>query len=101
MTARTQAVAGAPSAPAKFLRRGKVKEVFEVSPTELEFRFTDRISVFDKHVPSDIPNKGATLNQTAVHWFQLCSRLGIPHHFLRASSPTSMRVKRVEVVPKP
>jgi phosphoribosylaminoimidazole-succinocarboxamide synthase len=85
----------------KFLRRGKVKEVFEVSSTELEFRFTNDISVFDKHIPSDIPNKGETLTATATHWFELCSRLGIPHHFLRRAGPTSMRVKRVEVVPKP
>jgi len=83
------------------LRRGKVKEVFEVSPTELEFRFTDDISVFDKHIPSEIPHKGETLNRTAAHWFELCGKLSIPHHFLSRSGPTSMRVKRVQVVPKP
>jgi phosphoribosylaminoimidazole-succinocarboxamide synthase len=92
--------AASPVAPT-FLRRGKVKEVFEVSPTELEFRFTDDISVFDKHIPSEIPHKGETLNRTAGHWFELCGRLGIPHHYLSRSSPTSMRVKRVQVVPKP
>ena len=92
----------APSASApKFLRRGKVKEVYEISSTELEFRFTNDISVFDKHIPSDIPNKGETLAATATHWFELCRRLNVPHHFLRRSGPTAMRVKRVEVVPKP
>jgi phosphoribosylaminoimidazole-succinocarboxamide synthase len=95
----------APSAPAasapKYLRRGKVKEVYEVSPTELEFRFTNDISVFDKHIPSEIPHKGETLNGTAAHWFGLCGRLGIPHHFLQQSSPTAMRVKRVRVIPQP
>ena len=85
----------------KFLRRGKVKEVYEVSPTELEFRFTNDISVFDKHIPSEIPHKGETLARTAAHWFELCGRLGIPHHFLALSGPTSMRVKRVRIVPKP
>ncbi len=89
------------AAAPKYLRRGKVKEVYEVSPTELEFRFTNDISVFDKHIPSEIPHKGETLAATATHWFDLCSRLGIPHHFLRRSGPTAMRVKRVEVVPKP
>ncbi len=90
----------APAAP-KFLRRGKVKEVYEVSPTELEFRFTNDISVFDKHIPSEIPNKGETLARTAAHWFEVCSRLGVPHHFLGLSGPTTMRVKRVQVVPQP
>ena len=87
------------SAAPKFLRRGKVKEVYEVSKTELEFRFTNDISVFDKHIPSEIPHKGETLARTAAHWFELCGTLGIPHHFLSLSSPTSMRVKRVQVVP--
>ena len=91
------AVAAAP----KYLRRGKVKEVYEISPTELEFRFTNDISVFDKHIPSEIPHKGETLARTAAHWFELCTRLGVRHHFLGLSVPTSMRVRRVQVVPDP
>jgi phosphoribosylaminoimidazole-succinocarboxamide synthase len=89
------------AAEPRYLRRGKVKEIYEVSPTELEFRFTNDISVFDKHIPSEIPHKGETLARTAAFWFELCSRQGVPHHFLRLSSPTSMRVRRVQVVPKP
>jgi phosphoribosylaminoimidazole-succinocarboxamide synthase len=85
----------------KYLRRGKVKEVWEVSPTELEFRFTNDISVFDKHIPTEIPFKGETLTRTAAHWFEVCGKLGIRSHFLGLSGPTSMRVKRVKVVPKP
>ncbi len=84
-----------------FLRRGKVKEVYEVSPTELEFRFTNDISVFDKHIPSEIPFKGETLCRTAAHWFSRCQRLGVRHHFLRLAGPTAMRVRRVRVVPNP
>ena len=87
--------------PPKFLRRGKVKEVYELSPTELEFRFTNDISVFDKHIPSEIPHKGETLARTAAHWFDACSRLGVPHHFLGLAGPTAMRVKRVRVEPNP
>jgi phosphoribosylaminoimidazole-succinocarboxamide synthase len=89
------------AAEPKYLRRGKVKEVYEVSPTELEFRFTNDISVFDKHIPSEIPHKGETLARTAAHWFELCGRLGVPHHFLSLTGPTAMRVKRVQVVPQP
>ena len=90
-----------PAAAPKYLRRGKVKEVYEVSPTELEFRFTNDISVFDKHIPSEIPHKGETLALTAAYWFEICARLKIPNHFLRLAGPTSMRVRRVQVVPKP
>jgi phosphoribosylaminoimidazole-succinocarboxamide synthase len=92
--------AAVPSAP-KYLRRGKVKEVYEVSPTELEFRFTNDISVFDKHIPSEIPHKGESLARTAAHWFDVCTRLGIRHHYLGLAGPTAMRVKRVQVVPQP
>jgi phosphoribosylaminoimidazole-succinocarboxamide synthase len=91
--------AGAPALT--FVRRGKVKEVLEVSPTELEFRFTNDISVFDKHVPSEIPFKGETLCRTAAYWFARCERLGVRHHFLRLAGPTAMRVRRVRVVPRP
>ena len=38
---------------------------------------------------------------TAAHWFDQCSRLKIPHHFLGLSGPMAMRVKRVQVVQKP
>ncbi|MCI4369185.1 MAG: phosphoribosylaminoimidazolesuccinocarboxamide synthase [Thermoplasmata archaeon] len=100
MKPRTTAVTSPPAAP-KFLRRGKVKEVYELSPTELEFRFTNDISVFDKHIPSEIPHKGETLARTAEHWFELCTRLKVPHHFLARTGPAAMRVRRVNVVPEP
>ena len=83
----------------KFLRKGKVKEVYEVSADELEFVFTDQISVFDKIIPSLIPNKGETLNRTSAHWFQLVKDLGIRTHFLQVAAPNKMRVKRVQVIP--
>lgn len=89
-----------PRAP-KYLRRGKVKEVYEISPTELEFRFTDDISVFDKMIPSQIPHKGETLARTAAHWFEMCGRLGVPNHFLGVTGPRSMRVRRVRVLTQP
>jgi phosphoribosylaminoimidazole-succinocarboxamide synthase len=101
MPARPSPPPAASAAAPKYLRRGKVKEVYEISPTELEFRFTNDISVFDKPIPSEIPHKGETLARTAQHWFDVCQRLGIPHHFLGLTGPTSMRVKRVQVVPQP
>ena len=83
----------------KFLRKGKVKEVYEVSADELEFVFTDQISVFDKIIPSLIPNKGETLCRTSAHWFQVVKDLGIRTHFLGLSAPNRMRVRRVQVIP--
>ena len=85
--------------PAKLLRKGKVKEVYEVSGSELEFLFTDQISVFDKVIPSLVPHKGETLCRTSAHWFTVVERIGIRTHFLRVADRNRMRVRRVQVIP--
>ena len=83
----------------KFLRKGKVKEVYEASDTELEFVFTDQISVFDKVIPSLVPHKGETLCRTSAHWFRAVEEMGIRTHFLKVVDGNRMRVRRVEVIP--
>src|SRR5438876_270820 len=83
----------------RFLRKGKVKEVYEVSKTELEFVFTDQISVFDKVIPTLVPHKGETLCRTSAHWFKLVESLGVRTHFLRVLDGNRMRVRRVQVIP--
>ncbi|MFQ5837302.1 MAG: phosphoribosylaminoimidazolesuccinocarboxamide synthase [Thermoplasmata archaeon] len=82
----------------KLLRKGKVKEVYEVSDEELEFLFTDNISVFDKIIPSQIPHKGETLCRTSAFWFQIASTMGINNHLLEVLDGNRMRVKRVRVI---
>ena len=82
----------------RFLRRGKVKEVYEVSDRELEFHFTDSISVFDKVVPSLVPHKGETLCRTSAHWFRMLERMGVKTHFLTTVGGSRMRVQRVDVI---
>lgn len=81
------------------LKRGKVKDIFEVNEGELEFLFTDRISVFDKIIPTDVPRKGETLCGEASFWFDKSKELGIRTHFLNTPAPNRMRVKRVDVIP--
>jgi len=83
----------------KLLKKGKVKEVYEVSDTELEFFFTDQISVFDKVIPTLVPRKGETLCKTAAHWFHVCEQMGVPSHFKEITGPNRMRVARVDVIP--
>src|SRR6266705_1008109 len=82
----------------RFLRKGKVKEVYEVSEEELEFVFTDQISVFDKVIPTLIPHKGETLCRTSAHWFQVVQDLGFRTHFLKVIDGNRMRVRRVQVI---
>ncbi|HOP09015.1 MAG TPA: phosphoribosylaminoimidazolesuccinocarboxamide synthase [Candidatus Methanofastidiosa archaeon] len=80
------------------LRSGSVKEIRQVQDDELEFEFTDRISVFDKIIPSTIPGKGESLCSEGVFWFQRAEELGIGTHFLERTSPNSFRVKRVNII---
>ncbi|RLF74960.1 MAG: phosphoribosylaminoimidazolesuccinocarboxamide synthase, partial [Thermoplasmata archaeon] len=62
---------------ARLLRQGKVKDVYEVEGGEyLLFRFSNRISVFDKVIPSEIPRKGETLCRTSAFWFRKAERMG-------------------------
>src|SRR3972149_7614488 len=82
----------------KLLARGKVKEVYEISERELEFRFTDNISVFDKVIPSKVPHKGETLCRTSAHWFRRLEHLGVRPHFLTPVGGSRMRVQRVQVI---
>src|SRR5437773_1440242 len=86
------------SASVKLLAKGKVKEVYEVSDAELEFLFTDQISVFDKVIPSLVPHKGETLCRTSAHWFRAAEKAGIRTHFLREADGNRMRVRRVQVI---
>jgi len=84
----------------RFLRKGKVKEVYEVSEEELEFVFTDQISVFDKVIPTLVPHKGETLCRTSAHWFKVVQDLGFRTHFLKVIDGNRMRVRRVQVIPE-
>jgi phosphoribosylaminoimidazole-succinocarboxamide synthase len=82
----------------KLLAKGKVKEVYEIDESALQFIFTDNISVFDKIIPSAIPYKGETLCRTSAYWFKKASELGIHNHFIGLTAPNAMTIKRVRVI---
>lgn len=82
----------------ELIHQGKVKNVYAVDENTLEFEFSNRVSVFDKIIPSDIPFKGETLCRTSAHWFNACKDAGIPSHFLKTTGPNKMQVKRVQVI---
>ncbi|MCX5716786.1 MAG: phosphoribosylaminoimidazolesuccinocarboxamide synthase [Nitrospirae bacterium] len=52
----------------KFLRRGKVRDVYEIDYYLLIIA-TDRVSAFDVILPNGIPNKGRILTQISIYWF--------------------------------
>lgn len=81
----------------ELIRKGKVKEVYALNESELLFLFTDQISVFDKVIPSLIPDKGASLARTSAHWFEIVESMGIKTHFISLENNNKMRVKRFSV----
>lgn len=52
----------------KLLRRGKVRDVYEVED-KLLIVVTDRVSAFDVVLPNGIPGKGKVLNKISEYWF--------------------------------
>jgi phosphoribosylaminoimidazole-succinocarboxamide synthase len=71
--------------PLPLLRRGKVREVYEVDPEHLLLVASDRVSAFDVVMNEAIPHKGAVLTQLSAFWFE---RLGsvVPSHYLTADA---------------
>jgi len=80
------------------VKRGKVKNVYEAGEDYLRFLFTDRISVFDKIIPSTVPDKGETLARTSTYWFEVADKMKIPNHYVCLEGPDIMLVKKVKVI---
>jgi len=63
------------------LYQGKVRDTYELSPGELLFVATDRVSAFDVVLPNGVPDKGKVLCQLSAFWFEQTSHL-IPNHMV-------------------
>jgi phosphoribosylaminoimidazole-succinocarboxamide synthase len=71
--------------PLPLLRRGKVREVYEVDADRLLLVASDRVSAFDVVMNEAVPWKGAVLTQLSAFWFRTLAHLG-PNHFLTADA---------------
>jgi len=69
------------SLPLPLLRRGKVRDTYELGPGLLLMVATDRISAFDVVLPTPIPEKGVVLNRLSAFWFRRTAHL-VPNHFV-------------------
>ncbi|MGE0131462.1 MAG: phosphoribosylaminoimidazolesuccinocarboxamide synthase [Blastocatellales bacterium] len=102
----------------KFLRSGKVRDIYEIDGDRLLIVATDRISAFDCVLPNAIPHKGQVLTQISKFWFDRFSTL-VENHLIAAGvnefpadvrdslseesksllAGRSMLVRRAEVIP--
>lgn len=60
---------------------GKVREIYELDAERLLLMASDRISVFDVVLPTDIPDKGRVLTGLSGFWFARTREL-VPNHLL-------------------
>jgi phosphoribosylaminoimidazole-succinocarboxamide synthase len=79
------------------VRRGKVRDVYELTPDTLLIVASDRISAFDVIMPTPIPDKGRILTQLSNFWFGFFAQEfpGFQHHLLETDVrkfPASLQV---------
>jgi phosphoribosylaminoimidazole-succinocarboxamide synthase len=79
----------------RFIRSGKVKDIYDYDDEHLLFHFTDRVSAFDVVLPTTIPRKGEVLCRLGAHFFET---LGIPNHMVRLDGPDKMVVKKMSMI---
>src|SRR5258706_6356650 len=65
----------------KLVRRGKVRDVYEVDKDRLLIVATDRISAFDSVSPTPIERKGEVLTALSRFWFAKLAHI-VPNHLL-------------------
>ena len=76
----------------KIWHRGKVRDTYEISNTQLLMISTDRISAFDVVLNDPIPGKGIILTEMSKFWFSKLSDV-VQNHF--ANIPTNNDIKGI------
>jgi phosphoribosylaminoimidazole-succinocarboxamide synthase len=69
--------------PLPLVRRGKVREVYEIDANHLLIVASDRVSAFDVVMREPVPRKGAVLTQISAFWFEQLAEV-FPSHYLTA-----------------
>lgn len=73
------------SLPLPLLRRGKVRDVYEIDDDRLLIVATDRVSAFDVVMRETVPHKGAVLTQLTAWWLRQLDGV-VAHHLLSADA---------------
>jgi phosphoribosylaminoimidazole-succinocarboxamide synthase len=63
------------------LKRGKVRDVYQVDENSLLIVATDRVSAFDCVIPTPIERKGEVLTALSQFWFAKLGHI-VPHHLI-------------------
>jgi phosphoribosylaminoimidazole-succinocarboxamide synthase len=71
--------------PLPLLRRGKVREMYEVDGETLLMVASDRVSAFDVVLREPVAFKGAVLTQLSAFWFHRLAHV-VPNHLVTADA---------------
>src|SRR5438128_11413191 len=78
---------------------GKVRELFALDDERLLLVASDRISVFDVVLPTEIPDKGRVLTGLSGFWFARTKDIVANHLLGLREDGRSMECKRLEMLP--
>lgn len=77
---------------------GKVRQVRRADDDHLLLVATDRISAYDRIMPTPIPGKGAVLTALSAFWFARTADI-VPNHLVDLVGDRAMLVRRLEMLP--
>jgi phosphoribosylaminoimidazole-succinocarboxamide synthase len=86
----------------ELLHSGKVREVY-ADGADILLVASDRVSIYDVVLPTDIPDKGKILTQLSLWWFDQLSDV-VPNHIISATdvpaewAGRAVRCERLEMV---
>jgi phosphoribosylaminoimidazole-succinocarboxamide synthase len=84
---------------ASHLASGKVREIYALDDDRLLLVASDRISVFDVVLPTEIPDKGRVLTAISAFWFARTREI-VPNHLLALRSDgRSSECRRLQMLP--
>lgn len=78
----------------KLLKAGKIREVYTNDTDELVFYTSDKISAFDKVLPTFIPGKGQVLTEMSARW---CERITHAAESATLADPLSQNLGGIKV----
>lgn len=95
------------------VKRGKVRDIYEIGGDKLIIVTTDRISAFDVILQDEIPGKGMILTKMSKFWFDyIAEKSGVKNHMISVSTDDmpeefqtsefdgcSMLVKKLKMLP--
>ncbi len=88
-----------PETEAVHVASGKVRELYELDSERLLLTASDRISVFDVVLPTEIPDKGRVLTGLSGYWFSRTKSI-VPNHLLTIHDDgRSMECRKLLMLP--